>query len=364
MRILPILVVAALLAACGADSVPLPSPPSLQLASMAAPPLAATAELGEDRWTASDGAVLPLRRWLPEGRPRALILALHGFNDYANAFDGAGARWARRGIATYAYDQRGFGRAPWRGRWPGARVLASDAAQAIAALRRRHPGIPVYLLGESMGGAVAILSATGQAETPVPKLDGVILVAPAIWGRQTMTLFERSALWLAARVPAMRLSARALPIRIEPSDNLPMLRAYSADPLVIKDTRADALEGLVDLMSAALAAAPAFAAPALILYGERDQIVPAAPMARFVAALPPLAQRRQRLALYPEGYHMLLRDLGAAAPIEDIAGWINDPAASLASGADREAPTRLGISETPVTATTALVRGAATPISP
>jgi len=50
---------------------------------------------------------------------KAVILALHGFNDYANAFDGPGEIWAKEGIVTYAYDQRGFGAAPERGLWPG-----------------------------------------------------------------------------------------------------------------------------------------------------------------------------------------------------------------------------------------------------
>ena len=52
---------------------------------------------------------------------RAVILALHGFNDYSNAFEGPGEVWAGHGIATYAYDQRGFGAAPERGLWPGTR---------------------------------------------------------------------------------------------------------------------------------------------------------------------------------------------------------------------------------------------------
>jgi pimeloyl-ACP methyl ester carboxylesterase len=66
-------------------------------------------------FVAADGQVLPLRKWLPDGGAKAVILALHGFNDYSNAFEGPGEAWAKRGIATYAYDQRGFGAAPERG---------------------------------------------------------------------------------------------------------------------------------------------------------------------------------------------------------------------------------------------------------
>lgn len=329
--------IAVILAGCISPQSPETMTAQARLAAAGAMMAVSAPQLDEDRFLAEDGAVLPLRRWLPSGEPRAVILALHGFNDYSNAFAGPGAAWAERGIATFAYDQRGFGAAPGRGRWVGAQRLADDAATAVALLHRRYPGVPVYLLGESMGGGVAILAASGRSGAPVPAVDGVILVAPAVWGRQTMNLFERIGLWFADLMPAMKLSPDLVPIRIRPSDNIAMLRAYSADPLVIKDTRADSVTGLVDLMSAALAAGPWFDAPALLLYGERDEIVPRAPMAQFVDSLPARAQLRQRVALYPQGYHMLLRDLDAALLIGDVATWIGDRAAPLPSGADRGA---------------------------
>jgi alpha-beta hydrolase superfamily lysophospholipase len=156
-----------------------------------------------------------------------------------------------------------------------------------------------------------------------------------------MSVFERIGLWLADLMPTVEWSPNLLPVRLSPSDNIPMLRALGADPLVIKRTRAGTLNGLVDLMSAALSAAPWLDGSVLLLYGERDEIVPHAPMARFVAALPARTHARQRVALYPHGYHMLLRDLGAAAPIADVAAWIESATAPLPSGADRDAPTRL-----------------------
>ena len=200
---------------------------------------------------AADGQVLPLRKWLPGNAVKAVILALHGFNDYSNAFEGPGEAWAKRGIATYAYDQRGFGAAPERGFWPGRAALAADAATASQILRRLYPGVPLYLLGDSMGGAVAVVAMTRESGTPVPDVDGVILTAPAVWGRATMDLLPRLALWAAVRVaPGLTLTGRGL--EIKPSDNIAMLRALSRDPLVIKETRVDTIYGLVDLMDAAL----------------------------------------------------------------------------------------------------------------
>ena len=296
-----------------------------------APGLAASApQLADDSFLAEDGARLPLRVWRPDGKVTATILAVHGFNDYSNAFAGPAEEWARHGVATYAYDQRGFGQAPDRGYWVGARRLEADLAIASRLVAARHPGVPHYLLGESMGGAV-IMAALAGPDRPVA--DGIILSAPAVWGRTTMNVFERVALWTTYQVwPGLTLTGRGL--HIVPSDNIAMLRALARDPLVIKETRVDALKGLVDLMDQALASAPKLDEPMLLLYGKRDEIIPPEPIRRMIAALPQKGAARRRIAWYPDGYHMLLRDLDAPVVLRDIESWIVDPTAPLPSGAD------------------------------
>ena len=287
-------------------------------------------------FVAADGQVLPLRKWLPDRPVKAVILALHGFNDYSNAFEAPGEAWAGHGIATYAYDQRGFGAAPGRGLWPGRAALAADASTASQILRRLYPGVPLYLLGDSMGGAVAVVAMTRESGTPVPDVDGVILTAPAVWGRATMDLLPRLALWGGVRLmPRLTLTGRGL--KIKPSDNIEMLRTLSRDPLVIKETRVDTIYGLVDLMDAALDSAPLLDAPLLVMHGAQDEIVPKTPIRRFIGSLPPECRRGARLAWYKDGYHMLLRDLEGPMVAADVASWVLAPATPLPSGADRVA---------------------------
>jgi alpha-beta hydrolase superfamily lysophospholipase len=276
---------------------------------------------------AADGATLPLSAWRPQGAPRAVVLALHGFNDYRQAFAEVGPFLSAQGIATYAYDQRGFGATAQRGIWPGAALLVDDARTVAALLRQAHPGLPLYLLGESMGGAVAM---SVLAETPAAA-DGAALVAAAVWGRATMNPLQRAALWLLAHsLPGLRLSGRGLGITA--SDNEAMLRALGEDPLVIKEARADALWGLTHLMDRALSAAPGLTVPTLVLYGERDEIIPRRPFCRMLSALPASA----RVAIYPSGYHLLTRDLEAKVVLADVATWLAGPAAPLPSGLDAD----------------------------
>jgi acylglycerol lipase len=299
--------------------------------------------LAEDRIVMADGTQLPLRVWLPKGEVTAVVLAVHGFNDYSNAFEGPARALAAYGIATYAYDQRGFGAAPLHGRWPGRWTLADDLATASRLVRARHPDRKLYLLGESMGAAIAIVAMTGETATPRPEADGLILVAPAVWGRQTMNPFERGALAIGMRLlPGLTVSGRGI-IKITPSDNNEMLRNLSRDPLVIKATRIDTIYGLVDLMDAAFASADRLDMPLLYLYGERDEIVPKRPTELMIAHLPPASRGIRRIAWYANGYHMLMRDLDAAVVMGDIAGWIAARQAPLPSGADLYAETVLDL---------------------
>ena len=326
-KLVPVLCLALLIAACAPRLAP-PGP------GPTAPRLTA------DRLIAADGMELPLRAWLPEGgaAPRAVILALHGFNFYSEIFEEPARYWAARGIATYAYDQRGFGAAPHPGRWAGTSVMTADVTAAARALRVRHPGAPLYLLGDSMGGAV-VLAALGAVEPP-PNA-GAILVAPAVWARSTLPLSHRLGLWIGAHtLPWLKLTGRGL--KIQASDNIEMLRELGRDPLVIKETRIDAIHGLVDLMDAALAAAPRIETRVLLLYGAKDEVIPEAPSLQLWRDLPEAARGRQRRALYEDGWHMLLRDLEAEVVLNDIAQWIADPRTPLPSGAEAKALARLG----------------------
>jgi acylglycerol lipase len=272
-------------------------------------------EIAGDVLVVRDGTKLPLRRWGPE-TPAAIVLALHGMGDYSNAFAVPAVEWAARGIVTYAPDQRGFGRAPMRGLWPGAATLRRDFADAVEAVRRKYPSVPVFALGESMGAAV-VLSAL--AEPNPPPLDGVIVVSPAVWSRADMFWLYRAALWLTAHVaPSMTFTGKGL--EIWPSDNIEMLKAYARDPQVLKETRADAISGLVDLMDQASQAAPRLETPPpiLYLYGAHDQIVPIPALEAAAAALAGKAKVHE----FPDGYHMLMRDRHGDTVRRTVADWI------------------------------------------
>ncbi|NEX93338.1 alpha/beta hydrolase [Caulobacter sp. 17J65-9] len=274
-----------------------------------------------------DGARLPLRTWAADGEPWAVIVGLHGMNDYAAAFWMAGPWWAKQGITTYAYDQRGFGRAPDRGVWGGRALMAEDLRTLCGLLRKRHPHATIAVAGESMGGAVAI---TAFADRP-PDADRLVLLAPAIWGWSAQPVINRVAVWFAAHTVGDQAiePPQTFARRIVASDNMPELRRMGRDPLMIWGTRPDAVYGLMNLMEQARSSLRYVRAPVAYLYGEHDEIIPHQPTFQAAHQLKPT----DRSAYYANGWHVLLRDYQAETVWRDVVGFLRDPAAPLLSGA-------------------------------
>lgn len=276
----------------------------------------------------ADGAALPLRRWLPTTPPKAVILALHGFNDYSVFFTTPAQFFSAAGVACYAFDQRGFGQAPQRGNWAGSDTYIDDVSMLLTLLKQQHPGVPIFLLGESMGGAIALNVATQKSQ---PELDGIILAAPAVWARSTMPWYQTSLLWtLAHTVPWMRLSGKGLGKLA--SDNIEMLRAMGRDPLIIKETRVAAIYGLADLMDQAYNSAQAVQGNTLLLYGEKDEILPREPVYAFIEQLLATPSSASKTVnIYDNSYHILLRDLGAKSVWQDILSWMHIQTGTLSA---------------------------------
>jgi alpha-beta hydrolase superfamily lysophospholipase len=285
-----------------------------------------TGRIDAHAFIAADGTELPMRSWLPKGKPKAVIAALHGFADYSAAFAKPAAYWAAHGVATFAYDQRGFGGAPHLFHWSGAATMVKDAKEFASVLRRRYPDVPIYLLGESMGGAVAIAATTGRDPADV---NGAILVSPAVWEHNFMGSVERAALSVAQHmIPGLWLEApRGL--NIHPSDNIEMLRAMGRDSLVQFGARADTTAGLMDLMDSAGGSVTDMKMPTLVLFGAHEEVLPEEAVDSFLKHLP---ATNVRVVYYPEGYHMLLRDLHGEIVSRDVLDWTLDRSGKLQSG--------------------------------
>ncbi len=120
----------------------------------------------------------PCLSWLnPLGKPRAIILCVHGLGLHSGSYEQFGKAMAPRGYAVYAVDVRGFGS------WMAAKGrekcdfkhCSDDIVSTLKVLRMANPGVPVFLLGESMGGAIALDVASEHPEL----INGLISAVPA-----------------------------------------------------------------------------------------------------------------------------------------------------------------------------------------
>jgi|TARA_B100000678_G_scaffold2147_1_gene1900 alpha-beta hydrolase superfamily lysophospholipase len=284
-------------------------------------------------FTSFDGAELGLTVWQADAGVEGagaehVILGVHGMNDYANAFHMVAPWFAERGVTTYAYDQRGFGRSVERGIWPEPDLMREDIRVAIDLVRARHPDATLTLIGISMGGSAAMT--LFGSDNPPEGVDRLILSGPGLRGWGAMNWLYRGALWLSAHTRPGWVVRPPRGVKIEPSDNVEMLRRMMEDPLRMTDNRIDQVYGVVALMEAAHEAAPKLpeSLPTLMTYGARDIVVPPGGVRRTLKILAP----HVRTAYYPKGYHMLLRDLQAETVYADMWAFMQDPSAPLPSG--------------------------------
>jgi acylglycerol lipase len=288
---------------------------------------AAAPKLTAHHYVAADGTTLPLAEWpAKDGTPKAVILGLHGFGDYRDAFAEPAEIWSKAGIVTYSYDQRGFGQSPTRNRWPGTDTLVADAEAVAALLHERYPGLPLYVVGESMGGAVALVASTNGLEA-----DGLILSAPAVRTRTSFGPLASAGLWFFAHTLPW-LPAGPTSIDFKPTDNPKTIKKLQTDPLMLHQPRLDMGYGLVDLMDAAGEAAPRVKMPYMVLHGIGDRLVPEGPLKAVIEVLPPRSD--SKLAFYKNGYHLLMRDKDGTIVSTDVEAWIANHQAALPSGAD------------------------------
>jgi len=120
----------------------------------------------------------PFLSWLPtDGKPRVAMLCIHGFSMHKGCYAAFGKEMAKDGIAVYAMDMRGFGELKDKREHTELDFdgCLADIKVQLEQIHQNHPGIPVIMLGESMGGAIAL-----RATALYPYLiSGLISSVPA-----------------------------------------------------------------------------------------------------------------------------------------------------------------------------------------
>ena len=222
---------------------------------------------------ARDGLELRTYQWPAVGVPRAHLLLVHGIAEHAGRYGHVGTQLANAGIATHAYDQRGFGRSgghrAYVDRWS---QFHDDVEDRLAEVRSAAGGLPVVLYGHSMGGLIALGYALADPPRPLPDL--LVLSAPAI-DAVIPTWKRRLADILAGTTPRFAV-ANTFPKGGLSSDPA-VETAYLADPLAVHRTTTRLGVSLFreqDRVKEVLARGGALPVTTYVLHGADDPIVP------------------------------------------------------------------------------------------
>lgn len=265
----------------------------------------------------SSGVHLAAERWLPAGEPRAAVVFMHGLGEHRRAkpYLRFYETIAANGFAVLAFDLRGHGES--QGPRLYARdlaVLTSDLSNAIALAADEGNGRPVFVMGGSLGGLLALTAAFEPHES----LAGIIAGAPALDASGATGLARRALPLLAALAPRLRLDpgldlsgiARD-PVALADYLDDPRLQLGKITPALARAT----LDGIERVMRRA----DDIASPLLLMHGLADRIVPA----DGTIALAAIAGARDKTLLtYPGAYHHLLLDDVRDQVARDVLAWL------------------------------------------
>jgi alpha-beta hydrolase superfamily lysophospholipase len=264
--------------------------------------------------SAGAGAALYWKAWLPEA-PRAVVLLAHGYAEHLGRYEYFANKLNSADIAVYALDHLGHGKSEGTyGFVPRFSAYTDGIEALLAELETRHPGLPRFLIGHSMGGLIAAVHLASHQS----HYAGAVLSGPAIKPTEEPS---KLLIWVSRLLSAIAPKLGVLALDANGVSRDPAVVAdYLADPLVYNGKMSARLATeMFDAMALARASAGKIALPILLLHGDRDSL--AAPVgSEFLNAN--LASSDKRIKLYPGLYHEIFNEPERDEVIGDVTDWI------------------------------------------
>ncbi len=295
--------------------------------------------------TATDGTAVFTHRWLPAGDPKAVVVVAHGMAEHSARYARLAEALTEAGYAVYAPDHRGHGRtasAADHGYFADADgwgTVVADLRSVTAHARSEHPGLPVFLLGHSMGSFLSrayviedsrdlaglVLSGTAGDPGAIGRVGAGIAAVEARLrgGRHTSTLLDK--------LTFGQYNAAFKPNRTDYdwlSRDDAEVDAYVADPLCGNTFTTgffkDLFGGVADINDAKRVAGVRRDLPVLLLAGDKDPVGDAGKGPRAVAQ-----QYRDAgvsdvtCTIYPGARHEPFNETNRDEVTADVIRWLD-----------------------------------------
>ncbi|MBU9548309.1 alpha/beta hydrolase [Burkholderia multivorans] len=273
------------------------------------------------RLRTADGLELASYRWPADARaaaPRATVALLHGLAEHAGRYAPLAARLNAAGIDLLAIDLRGHGRSPGKRAWVARFDEYLDDADALVAEAARA-STPLFLMGHSMGGAIAALYAIERAPARGRTLAGLVLSSPALAPGRDVPRWMLALSRVISRVwptfPAIRIDAALL------SRDADVVAANRADPLVHHGpVPARTGAEILDAMARIERGRDTLRVPVLVYHGTADKLTEPDGSRTFGARV---GSADRTLTLYEGGFHETMNDIERERVIDALIGWID-----------------------------------------
>lgn len=302
----------------------------LVLSSCAAlKPAGVRAVLCAEDWVSFDGKTMPWQSWtVPAGtKPRGVVIAVHGLSGAKSDFWFLGQELPKRGYTVYAYDLRGQGNDPVveeRGDIAGQKVWKRDLATFHMLVKRRHPKVPVFWYGESLGSLIALHTAAdllGNRSDP----DAIILASPVAGLRQTISGFQRFLLETAAKLsPRTRYTLGDLAgvdeSKIQVTSNSTHGGQMAVTPHHVSAFSLRLLTTIGEMLDENPDAVHDLKMPVLFVASPNDVMSSADQIQGLFAQV---RSRDKKLLWYSRSYHLLLHDVQRQEVVNDVARWLD-----------------------------------------
>lgn len=264
----------------------------------------------------SAGDHLAVQDWLlpKDVTPRGVVLIVHGLGEHAGRYDHVADKLRHWGFAVRGYDQCGHGESSGKpGSLPTDTRLLDDLAEIVDDTRTRYAGLPLVLLGHSMGGLVA-----GRfVALGIRPVDVLVMSSPAL--DPGLSAFQKMLVAVLPKlVPNLRVGngLNATYISHDPA----VVKAYENDPLVHDRISARLALFIAEGGPATVAAASQWKVPTLLMYAGEDRLVNPQGSRAFATAAPAACVTS---VCFDGLYHEIFNELDAAPVFATLQRWLD-----------------------------------------
>ncbi|HEV2061448.1 MAG TPA: alpha/beta hydrolase [Solirubrobacteraceae bacterium] len=243
----------------------------------------------------------------PNPEARFVVLLSHGYGEHAGRYEHVAQRLVAEGAVVHAPDHLGHGRSEGeRAHVEDGEDFTADLHQVAERARAAHPGLPVVLLGHSMGGLIA----TRYAQRHEGELDALVLSGPTIGGAPELEM-----LLTLDPIPDVPIDPAVL------SRDEAVGRAYAEDPLVYHGPfKSATLQALVAAVTAVAEGPGLKDLPTLWIHGEEDQLVP---LAATRAAIEHVRGSDFTERVYPGARHEVFNETNRDEVLDDVVAFLH-----------------------------------------